>query len=82
MKDIPAVETSDGELFTDREEAREHEKFLQTQTAIDAFISHSYGADEGKQGRGAKAASTRARTVLFAFIGWLNENNISVGAEK
>ena len=75
MKDVPAVQTSDGQVFTDRDAAEKHEIFLQTQDAINAFIDHTYSGD----GRGSKASSTRARTVLFQFIGWLHDNGLTVG---
>lgn len=82
MKTISAIETSDGEVFTSREEAEKHEMFLQTQDAVEAFIGQTYKGENGKMDRGDKANSTRARSVLFAFIGWLHDNNLTVGSEN
>ena len=75
MKDVPAVQTSDGQVFTDRDAAEKHETFLQTQQGVYAFIDHTYNTE----GRGGKASSTRARTVLFQFIGWLHDKGLTVG---
>ena len=39
MKHVTAIETSDGRLFSDPQEARVHQSFLDSQEKIEAFMA-------------------------------------------